>query len=180
MIDSFFKTNNLLQPEKGRILLSQPLLDDFYFSQSIILLTEINEEGILGFVINHPLKVKLKSLFPDFPDFKGRISLGGPVASDSMQFIYRAKQGLPGAIPIMEDLYWGGDFDSLQEWIILEKLDYRDILFFLGIQENTWIVSEMSVSTLLSARKNLWNNSLEKMGNKYKAWANFPLIPEMN
>lgn len=192
MIESFFKTNNQLSPQKGLVLIAEPLLHDFYFSQSIILLAEVNQEGVIGFVINHPLKIQLQSLFPDFPAFKGRISLGGPVSPDSLQYVYQAKNGLPGAVEIADNFYWGGDFDILQEWIITKQIESRQILFFLGysgwapgqldreIEENTWLVSDHTTAEILACKKRSWNKSLEKMGNKYKAWANFPLIPEMN
>lgn len=191
-MDDFFKIHNHLMPEKGRILISEPLMKDFYFSQSLILLTELNDEGAIGFVINHPVKLKMQDLFPDFPAFKARISLGGPVSTNSIQYIYRNMEPLPGSLPILEDLHWGGDFDRLQENISMGLLLPKDILFFLGysgwapdqlekeIEENNWLVTELSSSEILSASRKSWSQTLQKQGSKYKAWANFPMLPELN
>lgn len=167
-------------------------MKDFYFSQSLILLTELNDEGAIGFVINHPVRLKMQDLFPDFPVFKARISLGGPVSTNSIQYIYRNMEPLPGSMPILDDLHWGGDFDLLQENISLGLLNQKDILFFLGysgwapdqlekeIEENNWLVAELNSSEILSASRKSWSEILKKQGNKYKAWANFPILPEMN
>jgi putative transcriptional regulator len=191
-MDDFFKIKNSLMPEKGKVLISEPLMKDFYFSQAIILLAEYNEEGTIGFVINHPVKLKMQDLFPDFPAFKSRISLGGPVSTNSIQYIYRNLEPLPGSLTILPGLHWGGDFELLKENIALGTLVPKDILFFLGysgwapdqleeeIAENNWVVADLSVAELLSAGRKSYSQTLEKLGSKYKAWANFPIIPEMN
>jgi len=43
--DNFFKIDNNLKPAKGRVLISEPLLNDYFFKRSVILLTEHNDEG---------------------------------------------------------------------------------------------------------------------------------------
>ncbi len=39
----------ILEPQKGRILLSEPLLNDDYFNRSVVLLAEKTEQGSLIF-----------------------------------------------------------------------------------------------------------------------------------
>ena len=47
-----------LEADSGRILISEPFLSDPNFTRTVILLTEHNEEGSLGFVLNQTLEVK--------------------------------------------------------------------------------------------------------------------------
>ena len=40
------------QPAKGTLLISKPLIGDGFFEQSVVYLTEHNQEGTLGFTLN--------------------------------------------------------------------------------------------------------------------------------
>jgi len=51
-IDYFKIETNDISPKKGLILIAEPFLSDVYFKRSIVLLTEHNEEGSIGFVLN--------------------------------------------------------------------------------------------------------------------------------
>ena len=48
-----YKPNNKLSPERGRILISEPLSQDMFFNRSIVYLTEYNKDGAFGFVLNN-------------------------------------------------------------------------------------------------------------------------------
>ena len=55
----FFKIEKNLKPKKGRILISEPFLQDAYFRRSVILLTEHTSEGSVGFVLNKAAKINI-------------------------------------------------------------------------------------------------------------------------
>ena len=63
----FFHIVNKNVAKKGRILISEPFLSDNYFRRSIVYLTEHNEEGSLGFVLNKPLELHINEIMDDFP-----------------------------------------------------------------------------------------------------------------
>jgi len=192
MLNNFFKINNTLKVESGKILISEPLLDDYYFKRSIIVLTEHNEDGSVGFVINNPVDVKLNELIPDFPDFDANISIGGPVGTDTLQFIHSLGKKVKDSILIKPGLYWGGSFDSISELIKKNEISKNEILFFLGysgwspnqlndeIKRDSWVVSELSSTSILSNNKNIWDEAITKLGTKQKIWTNFPSDPELN
>ena len=50
----------------GTFLISQPLIDDKRFNKKIIIITEHNNEGTLGFIINELTNIKILDLFKDF------------------------------------------------------------------------------------------------------------------
>ena len=52
-------------PSVGKLLISEPFLNDPNFKRSVILLAEHIEEGTLGFILNQPSTLLLKDLVPD-------------------------------------------------------------------------------------------------------------------
>ena len=86
--DFFSIDPGLTKPEKGKVLISEPFLGDNYFKRSVVLITEHNKEGSVGFVINKPVKIKIGEVMNDLPGVDHNFSLGGPVASDTLHFIH--------------------------------------------------------------------------------------------
>jgi putative transcriptional regulator len=192
MDDNIFRIENKLQPRKGRVLIAEPFLDDYYFKKSIILLTEHNEDGSMGFVINNPVNLKLNELLNGFPEFEANISVGGPVSTDSVQFVHLSEIQLTNSIEVRPNLFWGGDFEDLKEAVLCGNVDKNEIIFFIGysgwspgqleaeIKENSWIVTELPTDIIMKYNKNVWQRTLHEMGERYKAWANFPEDPNLN
>ena len=58
-----------LAPKRGKLLISEPsIIGDVSFSRSVVLLTEYNNEGIVGFIINKPLDYTLNELVPEIDE----------------------------------------------------------------------------------------------------------------
>ncbi|MFW5804040.1 MAG: YqgE/AlgH family protein [bacterium] len=180
-------------PKVGRVLISEPFLRDMYFKRTVILLTEHNEEGSVGFVLNKPLNVPFSEIVTDFPNFDMDISLGGPVSTNTLHYLHTFGELVPGSIKIIEGIYWGGDFDMIKSMIAEGQFDSSQIRFFLGysgwqadqleaeLLENSWVVSEMDPQSIMTlGSENIWKNSLSKIGGKFKLWSNFPENPSLN
>jgi len=180
-------------PEKGRVLISEPFLQDIYFKRSIVLLTEHNEEGTVGFVLNKPINLKINEVLNDFPKIEVPVSLGGPVNTNTIHYIHSLGDIIPGSVKILPDLYWGGDFDAVKQLLESEKLDQKRIRFFLGysgwsasqleneLSENSWIVTDLPQKDILTPpMRSFWKKVLNSMGNKYSLWPNFPENPQFN
>ena len=192
IIDDFFKIDNNIEPAQGKVLISEPLLDDFFFKRSVVLLIDHNSEGSMGFVINNPFESKITELIPDFPDFDANISVGGPVSTDMIQFIHTLGNMLPDSIEVIPGLYWGGSFELLKTLISLGKVRKNEVLFFLGysgwspnqleeeIDIDSWLISELSVNDIMAYKENIWRTSLNGFGEKEKAWSNFPEDHNLN
>jgi len=189
----FFRTENSLLPQKGRILISEPFLLDNYFKRSIILLTEHSEEGTIGFVLNKPVSIKLSEIMSDFPDMNTIISLGGPVQTNTLHYVHTLGDIIPNSIKVIDNIYWGGDFDAVRDLVESGRLNMTNIRFFLGysgwqsnqleeeLAENAWIVSDlMPEEIMIPMNKYFWHKTLIRMGSKYRMWANFPENPQMN
>jgi len=181
-----------LAPAQGRILISEPLLTDTYFKRSVVLITEYSEKGSMGFVLNKPVELSVNDLLGDFPPFDAKVYIGGPVAKDTIHFIHTLGELVPDTVHVLDNIYWGGDFDSLKELIQEGIVDPSQVRFFLGysgwsanqledeIKENAWLVTQVESSKIMSADKHIWKKTLENLGKKYKVWSNFPENPAMN
>jgi len=189
----FFQTENTLQPQKGRILISEPFLMDNYFKRSIVLITEHSEEGTVGFVLNKPVSMKVNAIVADFPKLDANVSLGGPVQTNTLHYIHTLGDIIPGSIKVLDQIYWGGEFDVIKRLLESGSLNSYNIRFFLGysgwqahqledeMADNAWVVAEISAQEIIAPMsKHFWNKTLNNLGKKYQMWANFPENPQMN
>ncbi len=186
------KSNNIA-PSRGKLLISEPFLNDYFFKRSVVLLAEHNEEGSFGVIMNKPINTKFNEVIKDFPDFDAQLYLGGPVKNDSLFFVHTLGAKISNSNEIMDGLYWGGNIDEIKEMIMLGLLDKNDIRFYIGysgweskqlegeLEKNSWLVSAMNTKKLLTTdTDNLWKASLDTLGSDYEIWNNFPSNPEMN
>ncbi|MEA1878293.1 MAG: YqgE/AlgH family protein [Bacteroidota bacterium] len=190
----FFKIehNNVL-PEKGKVLVSEPFLQDAYFKRSVILLTEHNEEGSLGFVLNNPIEFGAEEILKDFPSTNSLVGIGGPVRTDTVHYLHRKGDLIPESVHVIDDLFWGGDFESVKIAIETGELPGKDIRFFVGfsswhpgqldreISENSWLVTELDCDSVMRGIGNeLWEKVLMKEDRKYQMWTHYPEDPLLN
>lgn len=189
----FFKIENTKVARQGRILISEPFLNDTYFRRSVVLLTEHSEEGSVGFVLNKPVELTISDVLKDFPEIDASISIGGPVNTNTVHYIHTLGDLIPKSVKVLKNLYWGGDFETIKGLITQGRIGRNDIRFFLGyagwspkqleneLSENAWVVAELDAETIMkSSDLKLWQETLHKLGNKYRTWVNFPENPGLN
>lgn len=180
--------------QKGRILVASPFLDDPYFSQSVILLTEHSHEGSVGFIINKKLEITLQEAVGGFWFFDTSIYYGGPVEKDALFYIHTYPQ-IKGALEIMPNLYWGGDFEEIKTFINTNLPETSSIRFFVGysgwgagqlqneMKSNTWLLQTISAKDVLDEElaPKLWKRQIRLSNKKeYAIWANMPQNPSLN
>lgn len=193
-MDKFVKvSSNNLKPAKGRLLLSEPLMGDFYFGRAVVLLAEHNDEGSFGLVLNKPVQHKFNSIVKGFPDFDGQLYVGGPVETNSLFFVHSIGDHIEGSIEIGSGIYWGGDIEVIKEMILLKAITPYDIRFSIGysgwspdqlkdeLKRNSWVVSTgLNKDIFKIDPKNMWKQLLAPLGDKYSYWPNFPTDPGLN
>jgi len=128
----FFSIENNRVAKKGRILVSEPFLNDTYFRRSVVLLTEHSKEGSVGFVLNKPVELSVSGILKDFPEIDASVSIGGPVNTNTVHYIHTLGVLIPNSVQVMKNLWWGGDFDTIKELIIQGKIRKNNIRFFLN------------------------------------------------
>ncbi len=182
-----------IKPAKGKILIADPFLKGPYFGRSIILITELNEQGVVGFVLNKTSHVFPDEVIDDLLSFKGELYIGGPVSSDTLHFIHTLGNKIPGSVQITQNLYWGGDFETVKNLINKREINFTQIKFFAGysgwskgqlereIKEKSWLVAELDDFTIMSNEvKDIWSSSISQLGDIYKTWSKFPEDPTYN
>ncbi len=190
---NFFDPDNLISPSKGKILISEPFLQDNYFKRSIVFITEHTAEGTVGFVLNKPVNLHVDEVINDFPKTDALVSLGGPVNTNTLHYLHTLGDIIPNSVKVLENIYWGGDFDVVKKLIESKNLNKENIRFFLGysgwhenqleeeLSENAWVVAEIDPFEIMAPmNKHFWKTALKRMGKKYEMWSNFPENPQMN
>jgi putative transcriptional regulator len=190
--DIFKIKYNDIKPAKGRVLISEPFASDTFFSRSVVLLTEHDEEGTIGFILNKPIKKILSEISSEFGSFDAPVFLGGPVNRDNIYYIHTLGNKLPDSIEIADDLFWGGNFNVLKDLISKGKIKSNEIRFFVGysgwekdqlndeIINDSWLISDVEAQTVMEANDEIWKKLVYKLGTKYRVWTNFPENPNFN
>jgi putative transcriptional regulator len=138
----------------GLFLKSTALLNDTVFENALIFITEYNEKGAMGFVVNQKFPRKLNEL-EEFK--KGQpfpIHVGGPVDPEHLYFIHQRPDLIEGGEPVTGNIFLGGNFKSAVKHIDNHMLSEKDIRIFIGycgwdyreldaeIAEGSWEVQE--------------------------------------
>lgn len=194
MVSYFVVMLSKLKPSSGKLLISEPFLNDPNFKRSVILMTEHNDEGTLGFILNQPSLLLLKDLVPDFGQAEFPVFIGGPVEIDTIHFVHRCYDKLNSGEKIANGIYWGGNFETLKILINSNSISQDEVKFFLGysgwsigqleqeINENTWIVSDQFHQDIVFSQneEQLWRDVIINLGPKYAHVSNFPSDPSLN
>jgi putative transcriptional regulator len=182
-----------ITPASGRLLISEPFMNDPNFKRSVILLAEHSEEGTLGYVLNHLSEYKLSDVLPDVAYSEMPVYVGGPVANNTLHFIHRVPEKIDGGVEIWDGIYWGGSFETVKELIATFQINENEIKFFAGYSgwtpgqldveiEDTWIVANKFNSELVfnHDEQNVWREVVISLGQRYAHIANFPENPTLN
>ncbi len=177
----------------GKVLISEPFLADSFFSRSVVYMVEHNEKGSVGFILNKSLNMRVEKTIDGFGNFSSDISMGGPVAANTLHYIHTLGDMIPGSLPVEDGLFWGGDIDTIKKLCSRGVVDPGQIRFFLGysgwnegqldaeLAENSWVIAPISAATVMASRdEDSWKTILRGTRKRYKLWADFPESPEMN
>ncbi len=188
------KSNNI-EPAKGRILISEPFLDESIFKRSVVLLVDYSQKGAYGLVLNkfYVSPEIIDAVKKDFLGANIDISSGGPVGLDEISFIYQSKEKLVNkSVEVLPGLYYGGDYEHLRELVITEILKPHKVRIFSGysgwvanqldteLKADYWLVKNITVKEVMNIDKNIWKNQLIQLEEKYKRWTLIPEDPLLN
>ena len=177
----------------GKLLISEPSLNDLTFFKSVILITHYSSQESIGLVLNQPTKINLNDLLHDIPLTNLPVYIGGPVERNAIQFIHTLGDLVPNTKEIIPGLYWGGDFEKILELMTLNKITKNKIRFFAGysgwgenqlkteIKQNSWILHSGNIKTCMKySNEDLWSELIKMKSPKYAIWANMPKDPSLN
>lgn len=130
------------------------------FERSLLLISEHNKNGAVGFVINQPFHRALNEL----EEFKHSIPFtlynGGPVDQEHIFFIHERPDIIADGTLINNSLYFGGNFKQALTAINNKSLTAKDIKLFIGycgweadeleaeVAEGSWTVEDVTDNTI--------------------------------
>jgi len=183
---------NKEKPMRGKILISEPYALDDYFKRSVVLITEHNENGTVGFILNKPVKMTLSELIDGFPVFDAMVSVGGPVSTDTLHYIHTLGDLIPKSMNIAGNLYWGGNYETIKMLIKQGQIQTNQIRFFLGyagwqanqlaneLKHNYWLVSKIDEINVMKSHTKIWEMAVAQIDKRYHVWSVFPDEPMLN
>ena len=191
-----YKDPTIVNPQKGDLLIAEPLLDEPYFKRSVILLLdEDNNQGHIGLALNKITPVSLLDLFPDWKaGAEEPVYSGGPVEADRLFMLHTMGDRFEGSMEVSPGLYVGAKLDDIIDYINNNRYADGNIRFFLGysgwsrgqltseILKNTWALNPNPGHTdvLTGAEDLYWRREVRRLGEKYRSWLLVPSNPAFN
>jgi putative transcriptional regulator len=176
---------------RGKLLIASPALVDPNFARAVVFITEHNEDGAMGIVLNRPSETAVDAVVPPLADIAGSepVYVGGPVQPeaivlladfadpDAAAWIVVADVGLASADVDLDDLaaavrrgrvyagYSGWGSGQLEAEMELES----------------WIVEPPLPTELFpDDPATLWSDVLARKGGQYSLLARMPDDPSQN
>jgi putative transcriptional regulator len=183
----------MLEPTTGILLIAEPFLKDTNFMRTVVLLCDHQEEGSFGFVLNKHIKHTLDEIIPELEGIKIPLFFGGPVQADTLHFLHVCPDQIPGSHEVTDGIYWGGDFGIIKDLLLKNKLNQKDIRFYIGysgwgsnqlneeLKGKSWITTMAKQDLVFNYNaEDIWKESLKLLGDEYSLMINFPIDPQLN
>lgn len=175
-------------PRKGNILISEPYLNDYNFRRSVVLVSDHNADGSVGFVVNRLIDLTTNDVIPGMLKHNFPLFFGGPVEPNTLHFIHTVGPALTGAQEIANGIYWGGDIeliDNLIERGIAEPFSFKFFSGYSGwaaaqleeeIEQKAWWVYHKPSTEMLfdDDLDQMWRNIVKHMDPRFSYMADAP------
>ncbi len=118
----------------GQILVARRSLEDPNFAETVIVLVQVDEEGILGLIINRQTKVPVSRLARDLHGAQARsepLYLGGPVATTGIMGLIRTGNKPEEAKHVFGDVYMISSKAAVEK-AIASSSDSKTFRLYLG------------------------------------------------
>lgn len=182
-----------MHPAPGSFLVAEPALSDPNFRRTIVLLCQHDDEGAFGLVLTRSAEVQLSEVANEPLPFDGLLRHGGPVQLDTLHVLHPYGDPGLGAEPLLDGVFWGGDFESLQQAARDGAIDGDRIQFFAGyagwgpgqleaeVDLGGWIVLDGDPELVYAEPSDaLWRTLVRSLGGDYALLANYPDDPQLN
>jgi putative transcriptional regulator len=176
---------------RGKLLVASPALVDPNFARTVVLITEHNDEGAMGIVLNRPAEALVTEVLPELAEIAADETLfvGGPVQPDAIVLL--AEFSDPGAAAwiVAADVGLAAADRELSE---LADVVRRGRLYagYSGwgpgqleaeVELDSWIIEPpMPAELFPDDPDTLWSGVLDRKGGQYALIARMPDDPSMN
>jgi putative transcriptional regulator len=177
---------------RGKLLIASPALVDPNFARSVVLITEHNEDGAMGIVLNRPSETAVEDVVPQLAEVAGEgapVYVGGPVQPtalvvlaefsdlDAAAWIVTADVGFASAEVEVADLgaavRRGRVYAGYSGW--------GEGQLEAELETASWIVEAPLPAELFAEEPDsLWRAVLNRKGGQYALIARMPDDPSVN
>ena len=183
----------MIEPAQNILLIADPFLKDPNFMRTVVYICRHSEEGSFGFVLNKIFNQTLDELITGLDGIEMPVYYGGPVQTDTIHYIHQYPELIPECYKISDDIYWGGDFETVKTLLKTNQIDPAKIKFFIGysgwekdqldneLSEKSWLTATATRKIVFNTASDIvWKESLKHLGGKYEMLINFPIDPQLN
>jgi putative transcriptional regulator len=177
---------------RGKLLIASPALVDPNFARTVILITEHNDEGAMGVVLNRPSSVTVDEAIPPLTELVDEAELvyvGGPVQPEAIVVLGEFEEPLhAGALVVGAVGFLPGEIEAADEVGPLARS--RVFAGYAGwgpgqleaeLAESSWIVEPALPEDVFVADPDaLWSDVLRRKGGPFAVLALMPPDPSLN
>lgn len=192
MIEDLLQYKTDIKISSGKLLISEPMLQDKAFQKSVIYVCHHDAKESVGYVLNQQAGHSLNDYIQELNGIYFPLFIGGPVGPDSLHILHNVPELIGGDL-IADNMYWGGDLEMAIEQIKLGKVTPSNCKFFIGysgwgegqldaeLDMNSWLVAHSSRDIMFEIESSqLWKAAISTLGKKFNPLLFIPMNPELN
>lgn len=165
------------EPATGRILVASRDLLDPNFVHAVVLLVHMDDDGVVGLILNRRTNIPLSRLFDKTKDTKGGsdpLFSGGPVGRTGVLALLRSRSRPEGAEKVLSDVALISDKALLEKTLTAGTApgDFRAYLGYSGwapdqldneIEAGAWFVFPANASVVFDANpEEMWTKMIQR------------------
>ena len=161
--------------------------------RTVVFMCRHSDEGSFGFVLNKAVEQTLDLLITGLDGTEVPVYYGGPVQTDTVHYIHQYPDLIPDCYKISDEIYWGGDFETVKTLLNSNKIENDKIKFFVGysgwekgqlaeeLAEKSWLTATTTRNLVFNtAPEDVRKESLKHLGGEYEMLINYPIDPQLN
>jgi putative transcriptional regulator len=177
---------------RGKLLVASPALVDPNFARSVVFITEHNEDGAMGIVLDRPSDTVVGDVVPQLSDVAGAdapIYVGGPVQPTALVVLAEFSDPSAAAWIVVADVGFASadvDMDELPASVRRARVYAGYSGWGAGqleaeLELDSWIVEPPLPKELFpDDPAALWSDVLARKGGQYALVARMPADPSVN
>ena len=176
---------------RGKLLIATPALIDPNFARTVVLITEHNEEGAMGIILNRPSEAAVESVVPELTDVAGDepVFVGGPVQPEAIVVLAEFSDLSAAAWIVAADVGFASaevELDSLGSSVRRGRVyagyaGWGEGQLEAELETDSWFVEAPLPAELFPDEPDsLWSEVLARKGGQYALIARMPADPSLN
>jgi putative transcriptional regulator len=176
---------------RGKLLIASPTLVDPNFARTVVFITEHNDEGAMGIVLNRPSETSVESVVPELAEIAGGepAYVGGPVQPEALVLLAEFSDPEAAAWIVVADVGLASadvDLDELAGAVRRGRVyagysGWGPGQLEAEIEIDSWIVEAPLPAELFPEDpETLWSDVLARKGGQYALIARMPADPSQN